>query len=66
MRIKMIDMWYGDAWITADRIDIFFHPSDGTYRGNIYRSGRAIGDYCANGWEEVEKLFPQLKIEWAG
>ncbi len=33
-----IDMWYGDSYKEADRIDIAFYDSDCEYRGNIYKN----------------------------
>lgn len=58
-----IDMWYGDNYEEADKIDIFFYPGDG-YRGNIYKDGKAIGDYAVSDSVLLEKLFPQLTLNW--
>lgn len=60
----MLDMWYGDSPRDADRIDIFFSDLDCLYRGNIYRNGRAIGDYSASDAIKIERMFPQLRITW--
>lgn len=55
-----IDMWYGDNYKKADKIDITFYPNDGEYRGNIYKDEKCIGDYVCNDSIELEKTFPQL------
>ena len=44
-----IDMWYGDDHKEADKIDVSFYANDGEYRGNIYKTGKMIGDYTCNG-----------------
>ncbi len=35
-----IDMWYGNNYKEADKIDITFYPNDGEYRGNIHKDGK--------------------------
>lgn len=60
----MIDMWYGDSPRDADRIDIYFSDLDCMYRGNIYRNGRPIGDYATRDAHTIERMFPQLRINW--
>lgn len=60
----IIDMWYGDKKEEADRIDVFFYPNGGEYRGNIYKNRKAIGDYCCNDSVLLETLFPQLVFNW--
>lgn len=59
-----IDMWYRDKYTEADKIDIYFYPNDGEYRGNIYKNERMIGDYCCNDSMELEETFPQLIFNW--
>lgn len=59
-----IDMWYGDKWTDADKIDIAFYPNSGEYRGNIYKNGKIIGDYFCTDSSKLEKLFPQLVFNW--
>lgn len=59
-----IDMWHGDKKEDADKIDIFFYGLDCEYRGNIYKAGKAIGDYSCNDSVELEKAFPQLVFNW--
>lgn len=59
-----IDMWYGDKYTDADKIDITFYPNEGKYRGNIYKDGKAIGDYVCNDSVELEKKFSQLQFNW--
>ena len=61
---KSLDMWYGDSPRDADKIDIFFSDLDCIYRGNIYQNGRIIGDYAAEGAEQIERMFPQLVFNW--
>ncbi len=55
-----IDMWYGNDYKEADKIDIEFYPSDGQYRGNIYKDGKIIGDYICDDSVELENTFSQL------
>ena len=57
-----IDMWYENSYTEADKIDITFY--DGEYRGNIYKSGKIIGDYVCNDSIELEKTFNQLNFNW--
>lgn len=57
-----IDMWYGDKASDADKIDVAFYPNDCKYRGNIYKSGRCVGDYSCNDSVELEKTFGHLKF----
>lgn len=59
-----IDMWYGDKPTEAEKIDITFYPNDGEYRGNIYKNGKAIGDYSCNDSVELEKTFNHLHFNW--
>lgn len=60
----MIDMWYGDKASDADKISVNFYPNDGEYRGNIYKDGRAIGDYVCADSLTIEKVFNQLVFNW--
>ena len=59
----LIDMWYGDDHLTADKITVAFYDLDNEYRGNIYRRGEIIGDFSARSWEPLEKAFPQLTFK---
>lgn len=59
-----IDMWHGDKPEDADRISVSFSDMDCEYRGNIYKNGKAIGDYSANDSLEIQKAFPQLVFNW--
>ena len=59
-----IDMWYKNEPKEADRIDVFFYPNDGEYRGNIYKDRKIIGDYVCNDSLELEKTFNQLQFNW--
>ena len=59
-----IDMWYGDNYKDADRIDICFYPCDGKYRGNIYKDRKCIGDYTCDDSVELETTFNQLDFKW--
>lgn len=60
----VIDMWYGDLAPEAEKVDITFYPNEGRYRGNIYKGGKIVGDYCATCSIELEKRFPQLVFNW--
>lgn len=59
-----IDMWYNNKSSEADKIDVTFYPNDGKYRGNIYKDGKAIGDYSCNDSVELEKYFSHLHFNW--
>lgn len=59
-----IDMWNNDNYKEADKIDMFFYPNDGEYRGNIYKNNKCIGDYVCNDSIELEKSFSQLIFNW--
>ena len=59
-----IDLWYGDKLENADRIDIFYYANDGIYRGNIYKAGRAIGDYETPDSLELPATFNQLTFNF--
>ena len=59
-----IDMWYNDKPTDADQIDVFFYDLDCEYRGNIYKTGKIIGDYVCTDSTELEKVFPQLVFNW--
>lgn len=59
-----IDMWYGNKATEADKIDVFFYGNDGEYRGNIYKDGKAIGDYSTPDSAELESTFTQLTFNW--
>lgn len=59
-----IDMWYSDKPEKADKIDIFFYPNPGEYRGNIYKNNKIIGDYVATDSLEIENTFSQLSFNW--
>lgn len=52
-----IDMWYDD------KISIFFNDCN-RYWGNIYKNGKAIGDYTSDNSTEIEDTFKQLCINW--
>lgn len=60
----IIDMWHGDSFASADKISICFYPNDSEYRGNIYKNGKAIGDYTAKSSNEIEKRFNWLHFNW--
>ena len=54
-----IDLWYKGEKIA--RIDCYFYPESGIYRGNLYNAnGRIIGDFSARDSVEIEKRFPGI------
>ena len=55
------DMWYGDKVTDASSIDCCFNDLDYKYRGNLYKNGRAIGDYVAESVQAVERELIRLK-----
>ena len=59
-----IDMWYGDDYKKATRIDITFCDLDNEYRGNIYIDNKCVGDYITKDSVELEKTFSQLTFKW--
>lgn len=58
------DMWYNDKREDANKIDVFFFPNEGLYRGNIYKGEKIIGDYTCKDSVLLEKMFPQLVFNW--
>lgn len=60
----IIDIWPDYEITDVDRISVFFYPNDGEYRGNMYKDGKAIGDYTAKDSIELENAFPQLTFNW--
>ena len=62
--LMIIDMWYGDQITDVDELDVFFYPNAGQYRGNLYRSGKMIGDYTTESSIELENTFPQIDFIW--
>ena len=59
-----IDFWYGNQIADVDKLDVFFYPNEGVYRGNLYRAGKMIGDYTTTSSTELEKSFPQINFVW--
>lgn len=59
-----IDMWYGNSHKECDKISVRFYDADSTYRGNIYKNNRCIGDYIATDSVELERTFNHLKFNW--
>lgn len=59
-----IDMWYNNPITDADRVDCFFYDSDCTYRGNLYKDGKCIGDYVATDSVELGKRLRALGFDW--
>lgn len=55
-----IDFWYGDTLEAIECIDYTFYPNDGEYRGNLYKGGRAVGDYVTKNSSELEKIAPGI------
>lgn len=60
----IIDMWHGDSFASADKISVFFYPNDAEYRGNLYKNGKAIGDFTAKSSTEIEQRFNWLHFNW--
>lgn len=57
-----IDFWYGNKAEEADKLDVFFNDLGGYYSGNIYKSGKMIGDYmCSDISSLIEEHFPHLE-----
>lgn len=62
---KTLDIWPGRKFEDMARIDIFYNDLTAQYSGNIYdKNGHAIGDYTAQDWETLKKMFPQFTFNW--
>ena len=55
-----IDRWYPFRLYDVDRVDVFFYPEAGQYRGNLYINGQAVGDYYSDNSVEVEQKFQHI------
>lgn len=56
-----IDYWNDGRKEKVARIDCFFYPNDGMYRGNLYdRNGKMIGDYSTRDSTEIERRFSKI------
>lgn len=54
------DFWYCDTLKDVEAVTCTFYPNNMEYRGNLYKEGKAIGDYTATNSAEIEKYFPGL------
>ena len=55
------DFWYENTKKDIARMDVFFYPDDGHYRGNLYnKNGDMIGDYVTTDSVEIENMFPGI------
>lgn len=59
-----IDMWYGDSVKDAESVTVYFNDLAGTYAGNIYKGGEAIGDFSTADSVEIEKTFSHLNFSF--
>jgi hypothetical protein len=59
-----LDMWYGNKKEDIQKLDCFFYPNSGQYRGNVYINNKAVGDYTATDSIELENYFPQIIFNW--
>ena len=59
-----IDLWYGNKVSEVDALTISFSDLDCEYRGNMYKAGKAIGDFSTKDSTEIQKAFPHLSINW--
>ena len=57
-----VDMWYRDSRLDADEVTWSWSDFNLRYQGNIWKSGKAIGDFWAKEFSVMEKLFPQLNF----
>ena len=56
-----IDYWSDGRKEKVARIDCFFYPNDGIYRGNLYdENGKMIGDYSTRDSTEIERRFSKI------
>lgn len=54
-----IDYWYKNRDKKIAKVDVFFYPNEGVYRGNIYDvTGKIIGDYSTKDSVELQERFP--------
>ena len=57
----IIDFWYGDSKKDIVKVDCYFYPNDGVYRGNIYnKDNKIIGDFTGSDSLKIEKAFPGI------
>lgn len=56
----IFDFWYGDKLEDIDGASVSFYPSDGVYRGNVYKNGKIVGDFSCNDSAKIEKVFPGI------
>lgn len=49
------DMWHSEKITDANGADCFFSDLDCVYRWNLYKDGKAIGDYSCSDSLEIEK-----------
>ena len=52
-----IDLWYGADSAGWDTLDCSWSDCDCIYRGNLYKGGKAIGDYSTGDYQEIEKMM---------
>lgn len=54
------DFWYGDKLEDVTHADAVFYPHAGVYRGNLWKGGKIIGDYCCADSVKIEEFFPGI------
>ena len=54
------DLWYGHSLKDVNAVNVSFYPNDSEYRGNVYKDGKAIGDFVSNDSVQVEIVFPGI------
>lgn len=57
MQNIITDFWYGDAMAGCDGIDCFFSDCDCVYCGNLYKNGRAVGDFTARTLQAIQSAW---------
>ena len=56
--------WYGDKKQDITRLDCFFYPNSGEYRGNMYIDNEIVGDYTTTDSTELENYFSHIQFNW--
>ena len=55
-----IDLWYGDDLKDITNATFTFYPNEAEYRGNLYKDGKAVGDFATTDGIEMHNLFVQI------
>lgn len=57
MKGIVFDFWYGDKIEDCDKIEVYFDDLDCKYHGNLYKNGKAVGDFATQSSVAIEKAW---------